>query len=63
MNEQVSPVKEIEEQMVNRIKPQKKRRKNNNNNNKKCRVGFSSLFDLWLSKTMPKNISYEKKPS
>ena len=28
---------------------------------KKCRVGFSSLFDLWLSKTMPKNISYEIK--
>lgn len=26
----------------------------------KCSVGFSSLFDLWLSKTMPKNISYER---
>lgn len=38
--------------MVNRIRPK---------GDKKCRVGFSSLFDLWLSKTMPKNISYEKK--
>lgn len=27
---------------------------------KKRLVGFSSLFDPWLSKTMPKNISYEK---
>lgn len=62
MNEQVSPVKEIKEQMVNRIKTEKKKEEKIIII-KKCRVGFSSLFDLWLSKTMPKNISYEKKPS
>lgn len=50
LNEQVSPVK----------RPMS-RRWTESDWKEKCCVGFSSLFDLWLSKTMPKNISYEKK--